>query len=356
MKTTTSKSIGLLCLLIVVYACRNQDAQPLKPFTFDALKNLSLPNAKVSAPAPVVVTPSSVTNSAQWSQVVSGIADIANSGQVSSAVQQAAANMNTALSSTGIDRNNFVRAFTAQVVSNLTTGGTLPANVQSMVNALAGSQSIQGYLTTFTYPKVNGSEIGPMTVFTPPAGVSNFVLPIAVKPINYAGSDACYKAANDLFDQKIMGLENDRSNQVANADATYNQAKANAEGEVSDCLSGSLSKYTPLINSAKQELDNVIVNLNAALNASRKIDEPTYTLLVALTYLHYSHQIQVYFKVQTADINTCAVTSVAKVAAAKFARDTDVNSINDNFNATIKIAQQMVLELYDSCHNQGSGS
>lgn len=356
MKTTTSKSIGLLCLLIVVYACRNQDAQPLKPFSFDALKNLSLPSAKVSAPSPVIVTPSSVTNSAQWSQVVSGIAGIANSGQVSSAVQQAAANMSNALSSAGVDRNNFVRGFTAQVVTNLTTGGTLPVDLQNNVNALAGSQSIQVYLTTFTYPRVNGSEIGPTTVFTPPAGVSNFVLPIAVKPINYAGSDACFKSANDLFDQKINGLENDRTNQVTNTDATYNQAKANAEAEVTDCLSGSLSKYSPLINSAKQELDNVIANLNTALNASRAIDEPTYTLLVALAYFHYSHQIQVYFKVQTADINTCAVTSVAKIAAAKFARDTDVNSINDNFNTTIKMAQQLVLELYDSCHNQGSGS
>ena len=356
MRTTTFKSIGLLCLLLVVYACRNQDAQPLKPFAFDALKNLSLPNAKVSAPTPVVVTPSSVTNSAQWSQVVSGIADIANSGQVSSAVQQAAADMSNALSSAGVDRANFVSRFTAQVITNLTSGGTLPADLQNSVNALAGSQSIQSYLTTFTYPKVNGTEIGPMTVFTPPAGVTNFVLPIAAKPINYTGSDACYKSANDLFDQKISGLENDRSNQVANTDATYNQAKTNAEAEVSGCLSGSLSKYSPLVNSAKQELDNVLANLNAALNASRKIDQTTYSLLVALTYLHYSHQIQVYFKVQTADINTCAVTSVAKIAAAKYARDTDVNSINDNFNTTIKMAQQLVLELYDSCHNQGSGS
>ncbi|GAB3884713.1 hypothetical protein GCM10028825_10960 [Spirosoma agri] len=341
-----------LCLVMLTYACRNEDAEPLKPFSFDALKNLHLPNAKVSAPPPVNVTPSTITESARASQLRAALAS-AQSGTVDGIIPQAAGDMANALSSTGATPTGFSSSFSPAVLSALTSTGALPAGLQGTVNALIASPSLQPYLIAYTFPQVNGQFVYPTTTsVVGPGTVSVIAPPIVVFPINYTG-DACFKRANDAFDSAINNLENERKNQVATADATYSSAKSAAEGDVQGCLSGNLSKYSGLIATARQNLNATIGNLNGA---RLTIGDTNYNLLTALAYTIYSQQVQAYFNLQLADINTCSITSTLKVASAKFARDTDVNSINDAFNTTVKQAQVIALGLYDACHNQGSGS
>lgn len=355
MKTTTRKavwSIYGLCLVMLAYACRNEDAMPLKPFTFETLRNLRLPTLLAATPAPVIVTPSSLTISAQADQVRAGIASIPSSGQVPGTVSVAAGDMSGALASAGVVSTALIANFTPQVITTLTTQGTLPGSLQTTINTLVANPVLQPYLTKFTLPTVNGQTVGPMTKsITGPGAVTPIIEPVVIKPINYAGTDACFKAANDLFDQTIVNLESQRLGQVATANADYNQQKAAAESDVPGCVSGTVAKYSTLATTAKQNLDASIASLNAARQI---LGDTNYNVLVALTYVLYTQQLQTYYTLQTADINTCTITSDAKTAASKFARDTDINFINRGFNATIRQAQAIVLALYDSCHNQGS--
>lgn len=358
MKTTTLKAfwpLFSLCLVVLVYACRNKEAEPLSPFTFDALKNLHLPNAKVSAPAAVTVTPSVLTESSTWTNVKNGIAGIPGSGSVPGVVTYAISDMNGGLSSAGVSAGNFAASFTPQIVANLTGLGTLPSPLQNTVNMLVGNVPLQAYFPTFTYPQINGQEIGPtsMSLTGGPGLFGAITVAVRVNPINYSGGDACFKNANDTFDAKILGLDGERLNQIAPIDASYAQAKTDAESAGPTCVSDNVTKYGNLITSAKQELDATLANLSSGRAI---LGEANYSTLVALTYLQFARRVQIYSNLRAADVNTCSITQVTKIAAAKFSRDTDVDAINKAFNQTILTAQTIVLGLYDSCHNQGSSN
>ncbi|GAB4033221.1 hypothetical protein [Spirosoma gilvum] len=351
MKTSTKKTVWAfyaLCLVFFAYACRNQDAAPLTPkYTMESLRDLQLPGLRQSTPAPVTVTPSTMTPSAPAAQVKSDL----GSNPSSQAVTDAANAMNQALSTAGISPSTLIASFTPSVISTLNAGGKLPDLLQARINSLVGNAALQPYLLTFTYPTVNGIEITPTTLSIPGPGTVTIPTPLLVTAINYGGSDPCFKQANDLYDTKIFGLDNDRQSQAATVNASYNQAKSSAESDVQGCVSGKLAQYQSLISTAYSNLGTDLAHLDAA---SATLGGTKYDLLKAFLYTLYAQQIQSYYQLQPAELNTCAITSIAKIAAAQFARDTDLAAIITNFNETIRTAYRIVLSLYDSCHNQGT--
>jgi hypothetical protein len=350
MKTTTKKAVWSfygLCLMFMVYACRNQDATPLAPkYDMESLRNLQLPGLRVTPPAAVTVTPSTLTPSATAAQVKSDIA----ANNVTPAVSQAATEMAAALSAAGSSASTFNAAFTPVVINTIKNGGKLPSPLQAIINSLVANPTLQKYFPAFTYPQVNGNLIGPTTTSIPGPGVVAILEALSVKPVNYVG-DPCFKAANDLYDNKIAGLETDRQSQVGTVDGNYNTNKSTAESDVQSCISGKLAQYTNLVNTSSANLTTDLANLVAAQGT---LGATNYDLLRAFTYLLYAQNNQLYYDLQSAELNTCTITAIAKIAAAKFARDTDVAAINNGFNETIRTAQRIVLALFDSCHNQGT--
>ncbi|GAB4016683.1 hypothetical protein GCM10028808_45910 [Spirosoma migulaei] len=333
--------------MFMVYACRNQDATPLAPkYTMESLRDLQLPGLRVTPPAAVTVTASTLTPSPAASQVKSDI----GAGNVSPAVIQAAAEMAAALSAAGTSATSFNSEFTPTVINAIKNGGKLPSPLQATINSLVANPTLQKYFPTFTYPQVNGNVIGPTTTTIPGPGFLSLIAPVTVKPVNYVG-DPCFKAANDLFDAKIAGLENDRQSQVGTVQGNYNSGKSTAESDVQSCISGKLAQYSNLVNTSSGNLTTDMAKLVAIQGT---LGATNYELLKAFTYLLYAQENQLYYDLQSADVNACTITAIAKVAAAKFAFDTDVNAINNNFNETIRQAQRIVLALFDSCHNQGT--
>lgn len=357
MKTSTQRARWAmygLGFVILMYACRNETSEPLKPFDTAALtkqlKDLQLPNLRATPPNAVTTTAGSITPSSRANDVYSGIA---SNPTTNAAVAQAIIDMNNALSATSNTSTDINSSFTPQVLSTLATGGVLPAALQNKVDALTGNSNLQSYLPTFSYPTVNNQTVGPTTAaVTGPNPITVQVKAINIAPINYPSSgDPCFKAANDLFDEKIAGLSASLSSQIASTNQSYDQSKSAAESERPSCVSDKVSQYTNLIATAQQGLNTNISNLNSAQSALGTAD---YNTLKALVYVLYAYQIQLYYKVQTAEINVCAIKSTLMIAEAKVARDTDIITAITNYNATIQTAQKLVLELYDSCHNQGS--
>lgn len=354
MKTTTQKAIRSvygLCLVMLVYACTNKTADPLSPFTTEALtkqlKELKLPTLRLTAPNPVVTTSATISPSSQATSLYTAIAQNPSAPVVS----QAITDMNTALAATSNTAADINSSFTPQVLNNLAAGGQLPSALQTKVDALVAQASLQSYLPTATYPTVNGQTVSPTTTsVVGPTPITSFVKAVVVAPINYSG-DPCFKAANDLFDQTIQGLDTGLASQIDQINSVYATEKSSAESDRPSCVSSQLSQYTTLILSAGQGLTTNLNNLNAA---QATIGAPGTATLKALIYVLYSYQIQLYYKVQTAEINTCSIKTDIRLAEAKLARDTDLNAANTGFNTTVITGQGLVLQLYDSCHNQGS--
>lgn len=360
MKIFTKKALSPffgLCVAMLVYACTNQAAEPLSPFTTEALtkalKDLKLPSLRQTVAAQVTTTAATITPSATANSVYSGIASIPSQGSVPGVVSQAVTDMNTALSAAGVTATDVSGSFTPQVLNNLEAGGTLPTSLQNTVNTLTANASLQSYLPTFTLPTVNGQPVGPTTSsVTGPTPVTLRVTPIAIAPINYPdGGDACFKAANDLFDSKISSLNADLAVQLATINTIYSQDKTAAESERPGCISDKLSVYTNMLLSDKQSLATRLANLNAA---QATLGTPSYNTLKAFIYVLYAYQIQLNYKLQASEINVCSIKADVRVAEVKVARDTDINAVTTTFNSTVTTAQSLVLQLYDSCHNQGS--
>lgn len=345
-----------ICLVFLGYACQNKEAEPLQPYSTEALtkelKGLSLPSFKQLRAAQVTTTAATITPSPTATSVYSGIAGIPSAGTVPAVVTQAVGDMNTALSQAGATATDVNTAFTPQVLNNLAAGGQLPGSLQTTVNTLTASSVLQPYLPTFTYPTVNGQQVGPTTSsVNGPTPVTLQVGAITVKPINYSGGDDCFKAANDLFDQKIASFPAELIAQLGTINTIYSQDKTAAENERPGCVSDKQSQYTSTIVTSKQNLANNLAYLNASQNT---LGTASYNTLKALIYVLYSYDIQLYYKVQTAEINACSIKADVQLAEVKVTRDTALNTAKTNFNNTVTAAQTLVLKLYDSCHNQGS--
>ena len=175
---------------------------------------------------------------------------------------------------------------------------------------------------------------------------------MTLRPVNYSGNDACFKAANDLFDATTGNFETNRVGQIAAVNATYNQEKGSADNGVADCSANTLATYKAAVAGAKGQLDANIANLNAARSV---LGEQNYFNLLALSYVQFTHVVGLYITLQTTELNTCTLVRDAKTAEARVARDTNISAINVTFNGTVANAQAIVLRLLDSCHNQGAG-
>ncbi len=355
MKTITRNKtwlVGGLFLALCLHNCTPPNESPAIDYLFNDLRNLKMPETKLRVAAPTNVTPATVTSSTLATAVSNGIASIPSSGQVPPVVSQAISDANQAFAAVGTSAGAIVSAFTPEVVIALTNTGQLPSNLQGTVAALRNNSTLRPYFPTFTLPQVNGQPISPNTTSLPLPTPGPITPAVVLKPVNYTGPDACFKQANDLFDQVTANLNSDRLSQISSVTSTYGQEKSAADGDVNSCATSVPDKYRQLIASARSGLDASLNNLVAARPI---LGDANYTTLVALTYIQYSNLILLYYDLQKAELNTCVIARDVRIASALVAREANISLINEAFNNTVRTAQALVLQLLDSCHNQGSG-
>jgi hypothetical protein len=355
MKTATRTALGLLAslgLILLLYQCKAPSEEPSLEFLFRDLRNLKMPEPNLRVATPTVVTPATVNSSTLAAAVTSGIASIPSSGQVPAVVSQAVSNANAAFAAASIAPSTIIAGFTPEAITTLTNSGQLPGSLQGVINNLRGNGTLQPYYPTSALPQVNGQTVTPTTTTLPTPTPPAITPAVVLVPVNYSGSDACFKEANDLFDSVTQGLNTTRLSQIGSVTASYSSEKASADNEVASCATSTQDKYRQLIAAAKTALDASVASLQAA---QPTLGGANYTTLLALTYVQYANLILLYNDLQKAELNTCVIARDARIAAAVVARDTNISLINEAFNNTVRTAQALVLQLLDSCHNQGSG-
>jgi hypothetical protein len=355
MKTITRDRtwlVGCLFMALFLHNCTPPNEGPSNEYLFTDLRNLKMPETKLRVAAPTVVTPATVTSSTLAAAVTNGIVGIPGSGQVPPVVSQAIANANSAFAAVGTTAGTIAGGFTPEVITTLTSTGLLPAGLQGPITALRTNPTLQPYFPAASLPQVNGQTVTPTTISLPTPTPAPVTPAVVLNPVNYTGPDACFKQANDLFDQVTVNLNINRVSQINSVSATYAQEKTAADGEVSNCAASTLNKYSQLTSAARTALNGSLASLQAARPT---LGEANYTTLLALTYVQYANLIQIYTDFQKAELNTCVIERDMRIASALVARDANISLINEAFNATVRTAQNLVLQLLDSCHNQGSG-
>jgi hypothetical protein len=333
--------------------CERPQEEPFIRYKFDDLRNLKMPPVNLRVAVAPTVAPATVTPSATAAALSNDYAAVVTSGQLSANLNQASTAMETVIAGGGIRAFEYAALFNATVIRALTAQGTLPEQLQIFVNQVAANAGTRNYLPTFTYPALDGRTI---TETTTRQFASMQTVPItAIASTNlpyYTGSDPCFIAANDLYGSVVGGFGGSRDSQYQAVNATYLLAKATADQDVSDCVNNTGASYKALVATAKAQLDANIANLNAARVV---LGDTRYFNLLVLSYVQFAHIVGIYNKLETSDLMVCSLVLDAKQAEAVFTRDTNFNLVITNFNITVAQAQNIVLRLLDSCHNQGAG-
>lgn len=335
-----------LCLATTLYNCKTKEVTTVTPgtYTFSGLDNVKLPDLTPTAPAAVSVTAATITVSPMTAALSAGLKNIAASGQVPAAVSAAASTVGGVASAEKMA--SLATAFTPDVVNTLTSKGELPASLKADVSTIAGNAAVKAYLPTYTLPQVNGKAVSARTG-------ANALVPVAVaNAVQDVNTDACKAAATAAYTTAVGRLDATRTTQTATVNATYTQYETADNAEVPSCQSGVPAKYAALITSAKTDLDATIANLNAARET---LGEESFNNLTVLSYVTYSQTIQVYATLLAAETNACSLTRDAKIAAAKIAQTTDLNTITTNYNTALVSAATARDKAIAGCHNQGNG-
>lgn len=355
MKTITKNRtwlVGSLFMALCLHNCTPPNEDPAIEYLFKDLRDLKLPTTTLRVAAPTTITPATVTPPSLATSVANGVASIPSSGQVPPAVSQAISNANSAFGTAGTTATALANAFTPEVIITLTNSAQLPTNLQATIAALRSNATLQPYYPTFALPQVNGQPVSPTTTSLPTPTPGPITPAVTLTPVNYTGSDVCFKQANDLFDQTTASLNNNRISQIASVTSTYNTERAAADNDVTGCGTTTVSKYSQLVTAARTALNT---SLNNLVDARPTLGDANYTTLVALTYVQYANLILLYSDLQKAELNTCVIARTIRIAEAVVTRDANISAINGTFNSTVRTAQAIVLQLLDSCHNQGSG-
>ncbi|UFH56342.1 hypothetical protein [Spirosoma sp. KNUC1025] len=346
MKTTARRISWIMYGLLlggVMYNCKTKDVASITPFTytFAGLDNIKLPELTQTAPAAVTVTAGTVTSSTLAAAVTSALSNISATGEIPAVVKQAGADI--AQTVPAEKAASLVSGFTPDMINS----GALSAEMKSQMSAIASSPALKAYMPSFTLPMVNGKPIG-ARIAAPTVATT-----AAAKAALLGGDvDACKQGATEAYNTVLGKLDATKASQTSTVNATYTQLETAANGDVAGCQAGVPAKYAPLRSTLKEQLTTSLATLNSIKSI---LGADLYNQLALMAYVGYFQALDNVDTIQSADGKACTATKDAKIAAAKVARDTDLNHINSNYNTALTEATTARDKAIASCHNQGTG-
>eukprot|EP01034_Spumella_vulgaris_P046635 gene46635-58149_t len=200
----------------VLFNCKKDDTDPTAPDTkiTDQLKAITMPTVALDAPAPVVVTPASVTASAQATEVNGALGGIAASGTVPASVAAASSAVSSALSASDVAALNSVSSAT---LSSIAAGGAVPADLKAALDKAKANPALAAYFPKFTFPTVGGVALSGTRI-----GATDAV----DKVEKIAVDDACTKAAADIYNPVKAALDASKASQTTAVNNAYATAIA----------------------------------------------------------------------------------------------------------------------------------
>jgi hypothetical protein len=334
--------LAILGAALFIQACDPKEPVVVEP-DLTALNNVKLPDVTPTQPAAVTAVPGSVTPAPAAGVPLANI--LAKS--VTPAVTKAKEDTKAALGTS--DAKAVVDAFTPAVITGLQTTGTLPAALQTQVNALLASPALAIYLPKLTAPTVNGTAVGGRSRAPQTAEILNAPFMSAV------ANDACFAAAETGLNNVKATLLAGKTAQEATINAAYTQRETTINAGVVTCKAGIATGIATQITAAKAGLDGALVAIND-LTATSAVTADEADLLRVFVLLNYTASVQRLKTLESLENQRCDRTQVAELAAAKAVQTNDLATVNTNYNAALKAATDAYKTAVQVCHNQGSGS
>jgi len=330
-------------MAIGLYNCKPTASEPEVPTFEEEYKDVKLPEVKPTAPEAVVSTPATITASAA---IASLSADLA-SGKVTPAVTAAAANVQKVVSEAEV--NKISAALTPALLTSLSNGGALPADLKATMLAIAGNPALAAYLPTFTLPTVDGKVISGFVKETPAKNNEDIIThpDFSVAEIN----SPCTDGARAAYNTARASLDATKATQELLITTAYNSAVSAANASTEPGKAALVAKYTPLRNTALQALNAGL----ASLEANKAGIGAMYDLLKILYLSAYADALDIFDKLQKAENSAVESTTTATIAKALTARNKDLVTIQTNYNAALAGMEVKLNASFKTCHDQGQG-
>ncbi|GLU52707.1 hypothetical protein Dfri01_21680 [Dyadobacter frigoris] len=341
-KRTIKLAVLSLMMTAVLFNCKKDDSDPTAPDTeiTDKLKAITMPVITPEAPAAPVVTPASVSASAQATEVNGALGSIASSGTVPASVATAATAVSSALSASDVAAINSVSATTLASISD---GGAVPADIKAVLDKVKANPTLAAYLPKFTFPTVAG-----VTVTARIAGTE------AVEKVEKVGAaiDECQAAAAAVFNPVKAALDASKTTQTNAVNAAYTAAVALIAPAQTACESSSSSAalYDGFRSTANTQAQSALT----ALAGAKAVLGAQYDLIVALTNVSLVDALDTINQLEKAGTKSCAAIAAAATANAATVKASNQAKVDAAYNTALSEANALNVQALATCHNQGS--
>ena len=336
--------ITLFLMAMSLYNCKPEPSEPEVPKFEEEYKDVKLPDVTPTKPAAVTMTTGSVQASAAVADLSTGLA----SGTVTPGITAAATEMQKIIAPEAAAK--LTEAFTPAVIKSMTSGGTLPANLKTQLDAIASNPSFAAYLPKITYPTVNGKPITGFIKETNSIGNES----ISVFP-DYAVAQItspCTIAARDAYNAVRKTLDEGRTAQRTAILNEYNTSVSAANATATAGKNGLAAIYNSQRNTATQSLNQALAILETS---KATLGNDFYNMLTLLYLSSYNSVIEVFNLLQKADeaaYNNAATEAIANAATA---RDNDYGRVQTNYNNSLALIDTKLEASFKTCHDQGQG-
>ncbi len=342
-KRTLSLCAYGLALTLVMYNCKKKDEPfPTEPDSelVKEINGIEAAPVTLVQPAAVTTTPSSLTASAQATEVAGAMSSL-SSGTVPASVQGASDNIKAALSPTEL---NTLSTLSPAMVGAIAAGGALPPDMKAIMDKAMANPALAAYLPKMTLPTVNGKAV---------SGGRTGAIEEVEKTEGIEVEDACIQAAQATFDAVKARLDATKATRDAEVAAAYNTAIAPLTAEQASCTSGIPATYNALRTAAQAQATQALADLAAAQSV---IPADLYATLRAYVNIQLLSLLSSINTLQAADLKACSEKTAAATAAAQAARDANAAAVNASYQEALAKATAKKADLVKSCHNQGGGN
>jgi hypothetical protein len=344
----TKKSLILMvCILVstlVMYKCKNKDADPLTPDQglVEEINKIEVEKVKLEEPEAVKVTESKIEASPEVVALGKDAANMATTGVEPASLKASATEFSSFFTK---DEIAALAGVKKEVVESAAKGEKLPANLQAIMTKAAGNAAFAAYFPKVTFPTVEGKEIkGARIGKASSARISGVDATQA--------SDACLATAEAEFEKVKTKLDASHTEQLAAADAKYDSDVKLASASQISCTDNLFTKYAGLILAA----ETLAGQLTAILDANAAVLGSDYLPLKAIVSLQLIAYLEELIDLEKADLKWCTEQKAAGTLSAENARDNNKESIETAYASALEILDKAKQELIKSCHNQGGGN
>ncbi len=330
--------------LLVLGGCKKDPIDEPIEYNFEEeFGEVKLDDVEEVEPEATTSTEAETVESETAEAALSGLAN----GEVTAELSAASSTISSTVESEDIESTLAVLDETA--VNNLATGGSLPAEAQSTIDAVLASGALDAFLATLVDPTVDGETVSARKSSGKSTDVSHVY---GATEVFLGVQDACTDAAKAAFDPAKAIIDAQKVSQETSTTNTYSTRAGVINGEYDAAVAATSLKWQGKIETRVSQILLII----ASIDANTTFDATTKSVLKLVMYAKLSDDIAKYRSQLAKQLKADAQARDKKLAKAAAARDIQLASIQASYAAELARITAIYQAATNSCHNQGGSN